>query len=308
MVDTSQQSFTRIRPVISQTKLEKQGCLLKIHPMDLHCGMLAIDDDPFLIGRESYCSLQISDDSVSRKHAKIRRDHETAEFTLTDLRSTNGTYVNDRPVRDQSIALVAGDVIRVGNHVYKYLTSDHIEAQYHEAAYTMMTHDSLTNVWNKRYFLDMLNREVCRSARSKQPLSLMMLDIDHFKQVNDKHGHLIGDEVLREFALRISNQVRTEDLLARYGGEEFIIALSGTTREQMEVVANRCLKAISYYPFNTTEGLLECTVSIGGASFLSTPAKTEVQGLIRSADRALYQAKNNGRNQIILNTFGAESE
>ena len=308
MVDTSQHSFTQIRPVISQTRRKKQGCLLKIHPMDLNCGMLAIGNDPFLIGRESYCSLQIPEDSVSRKHAEVRRDQETGQFTLTDLRSTNGTYVNDQPVGDQSVALVAGDVIRVGNHVYKYLTSDHIEAQYHEAAYTMMTHDSLTNVWNKRYFLDMFNREVARSTRSKQPLSLMMLDIDHFKRVNDKHGHLVGDEVLREFALRISNQVRTEDLLARYGGEEFIIALSGTALEQMEVVADRCLKAISNSPFNTTEGLLECTVSIGGTSFFDAPPNTETQALIRSADRALYQAKNNGRNQIVLNKFGAESE
>ena len=207
---------------------------------------------------------------------------------------------------DQPKVLRAGDTIRIGNHIFKYLTSDHIEAQYHEAAYSMMTTDSLTNAWNKRYFMDMINRELRRSVRAESPLTLLMLDMDHFKKVNDQHGHLVGDEVLREFALRLSNQLREEDLLARYGGEEFAITLIDTDLEQARVVAQRCLNSISTLPFMTTSGEISCTVSIGGATFLGRPAKTDTEELIQIADSCLYEAKEAGRNRMVINEMNAE--
>jgi len=213
MLDTGPQTFASTTPATVNVQNHKQGCLLKIHPMDLNCGMLPVGEKTFLIGREDYCSLTIEEDSVSRSHAEIRRNEQDGNFLLTDLGSTNGTFVNGELLQNEHRTLKAGDTIRVGSHVYKYLTSDHIEAQYHEAAYSMMTTDSLTNVWNKRYFLENLNRGIRRAVRSELPLTLLMLDMDHFKKVNDQHGHLIGDEVLREFALRLSNQLREEDLL-----------------------------------------------------------------------------------------------
>ncbi len=308
MIDFRQKTFTNTTalPVPSKGKkqVRKRGCLLKIHPMDLNSGLLPIGEEPFLIGREEYCSLTITEDSVSRSHAEIRLDEEGKQYLLIDLCSTNGTYLNDERFKDQYQQLQAGDTIRVGSHVYKFMTSDQIEAQYHEAAYSMMTKDSLTNVWNKRYFLDMLNREVRRSTRSKFPLTLLMLDMDHFKKVNDQHGHLIGDEVLREFALRLSHQLREEDLLARFGGEEFTITLIETDQKQAEFVARRCLKAISSAPFQTTAGKISCTVSIGGATYIGLPPDTSTERLIQSADASLYQTKKAGRNQILIREMG----
>ena len=288
MIDTGPQTYTNITPPTAATPGQKQGCLLKMHPMDLNSGMLQIGEKPFLIGREDYCNLKIDEDSVSRSHAEIRRDQESGEYLLIDSGSTNGTFLNDERLGDQHRVLQAGDTIRVGTHVYKFLTSDHIEAQYHEAAYSMMTTDSLTNVWNKRYFLDMINREFRRSLRAELPLTLLMLDMDHFKKVNDQHGHLVGDEVLREFALRLSNQLRQEDLLSRYGGEEFTITLIETGRERADIVARRCLKSISTAPFRTSAGEISCTVSIGGATFLGKSQETDTDKLIETADDSLY--------------------
>lgn len=267
MIDTGPQTFTgnSLLPVASEPK--RQGCLLKIHPLDLNIGMQRLGEKPFLIGREDYCNLKIAEDSVSRSHAEIRLDEESGGYMLFDLCSTNGTFINDQRLEDQHHPLQAGDTIRIENHVFKFLTSDHLEAQYHEAAYSMMTTDGLTNVWNKRYFLDMINREFRRSIRTETPLTLLMLDMDHFKMVNDQHGHQVGDEVLREFALRLSKQLREEDLLARYGGEEFTITLIDTNPEQANVVARRCLKSVSTTPFQTSAGEISCTVSIGGAIF-----------------------------------------
>ena len=307
MIDTGPQTFTNIAPLAGAPQGHKQGCLLQMHPMDLNSGMLPIGEKPFLFGREDYCSLKIAEDSVSRSHAEIRLDQESGEYLLIDLCSTNGTYLNEERLGDQHQVLQAGDTIRIGTHVYKYLTSDHIEAQYHEAAYSMMTTDSLTNVWNKRYFLDMINREFRRSVRNEIPLTLLMLDMDHFKKVNDQHGHLIGDEVLREFALRLSNQLRQEDLLSRYGGEEFTITLIETNSEQAGVVARRCLKSISTAPFRTTAGEISCTVSIGGATFLGQPRKSSTDNLIQAADASLYEAKKSGRNRIVIREMPAST-
>jgi len=298
MIDTGPQTFANLAPISPTPKGLNQGCLLKIHPLDFNSGMLPIGEKPFLVGREEYCSLKIDEESVSRSHAEIRLDENG--YQLIDLDSTNGTFLNGKRLGDQHHTLQAGDTIRVGNHVYKYLTSDHIEAQYHEAAYSMMTTDGLTSVWNKRYFLDTLNREIRRSARSGLPLTLLMLDVDHFKEVNDQHGHLIGDEVLREFALRLSNQLRQEDLLARYGGEEFSITLIETGLEKANIVARRCLKAISTAPFRTTAGVISCTVSIGGTTFLGQPPETSTEKLIQAADASLYKAKESGRNRIMI--------
>ena len=304
MIDTRRQPLTTFGPISFPTQGKKYGCLLKIFPMDLNSGLLSLGDKTLLIGREDYCGILINEDSVSRSHAEVRYDEESGEYLLVDLCSTNGSYLNDQHLKDQSHPLKSGDTIRVGSHVFKYLTSDNIEAQYHEAAYSMMTTDGLTNVSNKRYFLDVLKREIRRTIRAELPLSLLMLDIDHFKKINDQYGHLIGDEVLREFALRISNQLREEDLLARFGGEEFSITLIDTNRKKANVVARRCLKSISTAPFRTTAGEISCTVSIGGATFLRGPAKTTTEELIKVADASLYEAKETGRNRTVIREMG----
>ena len=158
-----------------------------------------------------------------------------------------------------------------------------------------MTKDSLTQVWNKRYLLETLARELKRRERTKRDLTLMVLDLDYFKNVNDTYGHLVGDELLRQTADRLKKTLREEDILARFGGEEFCIVLTETSEGQAEACARRCLKAIAETPFSTAAGEIAATISIG-IGIAKTP--TTCDQLIKQADDNLYKAKQLGRNRI----------
>jgi two-component system, cell cycle response regulator len=175
----------------------------------------------------------------------------------------------------------------------------------HHEAQRLSTTDPLTGLWNFRYLSMSLAREIERSTRFDRPLAVLMLDLDHFKQVNDVHGHARGDTVLRELAQRVQEQIREVDTFARYGGEEFVVVLPETTVEGAAQLAERICEAIRREPFRVEgETPLDITLSIGGAAFPdhgSTPAT-----LMRSADRALYVAKAEGRDR--WHVPGAESE
>lgn len=298
MFETESKTIMDLQVSLSPQNVQSEGCLLRIHPMDLNTGLLLFESDSYLVGREDFCDLTINQDAVSRRHCKINQK-STGEFVLTDLNSTNGTFLNEKRIGNTPYPLFAGDTIRVGSQVYKFLTTDHIEAHHYEAAYSMMTTDSLTGVLNKRYFSDMLNRELRRSARSGTPLTVLMLDLDFFKQVNDTHGHLVGDDVLREFANRMNSILREEDMVARYGGEEFVIMLNETGAEQAKVVAERCLEVVRQMPFVSGDIKIDCTVSIGGSSYAGEPKDLKPNQLIRKADEKLYEAKKSGKDKYV---------
>ena len=166
----------------------------------------------------------------------------------------------------------------------------------HHEAQRLSTTDPLTGLWNFRYLSMSLAREIERSTRFDRPLAVLMLDLDHFKLVNDVHGHARGDSVLRELAHRVQEQIREVDTFARYGGEEFVVVLPETTVEGAAQLAERICQAVRREPFlSEGEPPLDITVSVGGAAFPeqgSTPAT-----LMRSADRALYVAKGGGRDR-----------
>jgi diguanylate cyclase (GGDEF)-like protein len=166
----------------------------------------------------------------------------------------------------------------------------------HHEAQRLSTTDPLTGLWNFRYLSMSLAREIERSTRFDRPLAVLMLDLDHFKLVNDVHGHARGDSVLRELAHRVQEQIREVDTFARYGGEEFVVVLPETTVEGAAQLAERICHAVRREPFlSEGEPPLDITVSVGGAAFPeqgSTPAT-----LMRSADRALYVAKGEGRDR-----------
>jgi diguanylate cyclase (GGDEF)-like protein len=168
--------------------------------------------------------------------------------------------------------------------------------QLHNEAQRLSTTDPLTGLWNFRYLSMSLAREIERSTRFDRPLAVLMLDLDHFKLVNDVHGHARGDTVLRELASRVQEQIREVDTFARYGGEEFVVVLPETTVEGAAQLADRICQAVRREPFRVEgEEPLDITVSVGGAAFPehgSSPAT-----LMRAADRALYVAKGAGRDQ-----------
>lgn len=156
------------------------SCLVRIYPLQGIEQPVELDGKPLLIGRDECCSLTLSDDSVSRRHAVIEPVDET--HVVRDLESLNGTFVNEKRVVECE-RLMSGDRVRFGNQIFKYLNSDRIEGQYYEVVFKMMTTDGLTSVYNKRYFLETLDREISLARRSDSSLCVVMLDLDRFKSI-----------------------------------------------------------------------------------------------------------------------------
>ncbi len=170
------------------------------------------------------------------------------------------------------------------------------------------THDPLTGIWNRRAILALLERELHRSERLGTTLTVMLLDLDHFKQVNDSYGHQVGDEVLVEAASRFSTAVRGYDAVGRYGGEEFIAVLAGCQLAHAAAVAERLRSQLASTPIASRGGPLSVTTSIGVASTVGGQRAHDVDALLQAADRALYRAKEKGRDHVELASSGDDYE
>ncbi|TWT94329.1 GGDEF domain-containing protein [Neorhodopirellula pilleata] len=275
--------------------VDKEVCLVQIYPADVVRGMMLLEQDAFVIGRDPASDLVLSDHSVSRQHASISLDRDG--YYAEDLESTNGTFVNGNLIA--RCRLESGDTVQIGTFIFKFLSAGSVESHYHETIYTAMTRDGLTGTMNKRYLLESMQREIARCARQRQPLSVVMIDIDHFKSVNDSHGHLVGDEVLREFGRRLLSVCREESLLARYGGEEFSLLLSSTDGAEAIEVCQRCRAEIANTRFSTSAGPLAITASFG-IGCLPVGQPMPVTDLIKIADDRLYDAKKQGRNRVVI--------
>jgi diguanylate cyclase (GGDEF)-like protein len=290
--------ITRVGP-LTKRDVNQPGCLVLIYPPGADMGKrFELELDETVIGRGADSDLQVDRDSVSRKHAKVVRT--PTGFLVTDLGSTNGTYVNDAPVQEQ--VLRDGDKLKIGNTIFKFLSGGNIESDYHEEIYRMTIIDGLTGANNKRSFIEHLDREMARCLRHARPLSLCMLDIDHFKSINDQYGHLTGDHVLRELARRLQGRTRKEEIFARYGGEEFVVLLPEadhaaalTVAEQMRVLIER-----EHFFFDGDE--MAVTISLGVATLEPTgenEPKPDPDVFIKAADDNLYKAKRAGRNRVV---------
>ena len=271
------------------------ACLVQIYPTGPHMGSrYALSEGSFVLGRDAASNIALADEAVSRHHAILRFDG--GGYQVTDLTSTNGTFVND--VRVASQKLRDGDYLRLGTHIFRFLASGNLEAQYHEEIYRLTIIDALTGTFNKRFFLEHLDQEVARSARFGRPLSLLMLDIDWFKAVNDRLGHLGGDHALREVAACIRKSLRREDLFARYGGEEFGVVAPETPGGQAVILAERLRESVARHTFRYGEEDFQVTISLGVGSVADDQPLAATQ-LIRQADEKLYQAKQAGRNRVM---------
>ena len=282
-------------PLFAEAPNDGTGSLVQIYPAGGSCGMWHLDRSETHIGRGYGCEVYLEDDAASRRHAAIQQDDEG--YLLVDLNSTNGTFVNNEPV--QQHRLMAGDRIRIGTHILKYLSADHIELQYHETVFKMTTRDGLTEAFNRQYMTEFLERELSRSAERERPVSVGLLDIDFFKQVNDQHGHLAGDEVLREVSRRASHVLHAGDLYARFGGEEFCVVFCESDSEEATRLAQSILNAIEETPFPTISGDLSITASFGVATWHgSKDQEVSVESLLKASDEKLYEAKETGRNRV----------
>jgi len=269
----------------------KEACLVVIYGQDL--GRKYNLESPTLVfGRSSKCDVQIDQESVSRAHSKIMNQGKT--IRIRDLGSTNGTYVNDEQIEERTLA--DGDLIKIGRTIFKFLSGGNIERAYHEEIYRLTTVDGLTQIFNKRYFMESLEREIARSSRYRRQLTLVMFDIDHFKRINDTYGHLAGDQVLKSLASTIKAKIRSEDLFARYGGEEFSIVLpeiDGFNAQQFAEKIRHIVEITDYF-FEGTK--IPVTISMGVA--VLDAETSDVASLIKKSDERLYEAKKAGRNCV----------
>jgi diguanylate cyclase (GGDEF)-like protein len=159
------------------------------------------------------------------------------------------------------------------------------------------THDVLTGAFNRRTVLEGLQRELSRAQREGTSVGVILMDLDHFKLINDTHGHPMGDMVLREAVYRLQRELRSHDLLGRYGGEEFLIVLPGCPIAETVTVAERLRQRLASEPIKLSEGQILVTGSFGVAS--STADSENVEALIQTADASLYRAKHEGRNRVV---------
>jgi diguanylate cyclase (GGDEF)-like protein len=266
------------------------ACIIVIYGPELG-KRVQLGTAPFEIGRSSKNDLFLDQESVSRHHARITFDG--THYWVQDLNSTNGTFVNDEAVREQRLR--DGDQLRVGRSILKFMTGENIELHYHEEIYRLMTVDGLTQVFNRRYFNEALEREFNRSRRYERALSLILLDIDHFKRVNDTHGHLAGDQLLRQIASAVKPKLRREDVFARTGGEEFGILLPEIALDGARLIAEKVRRIVESTPLRFEQLVIPCTISLGVAMRGDEPSGEE---LYKRADMRLYEAKAGGRNRV----------
>jgi diguanylate cyclase (GGDEF)-like protein len=189
--------------------------------------------------------------------------------------------------------------LQVGKRI---MTLQHELIQAREDLRFQATHDALTGIWSRAAILDLLGRELQRGVRSSSSTGILMIDLDHFKKINDTHGHLSGDAVLKEAAQRINLSVRSYDFTGRYGGEEFLAVLSNCSPDDLRIVAERMRCAIANTPICSESTTVAITVSIGGAVTSNATADLE---LLSVADAALYEAKRNGRNRVEIGSCDA---
>jgi two-component system cell cycle response regulator len=276
---------------ITERPVAQEACLVVIYGLDLG-KKYNLDKNTVIVGRSSKCDIQVDQESISRNHAKLLNSGKI--ISLRDLGSTNGTYVNDKLIEETTLR--DGDLIKIGRTIFKFLSGGNIENAYHEEIYRLTTVDGLTQVYNKRYFMENLERELSRCHRYGRDLSLLIFDIDHFKSINDTFGHLAGDHVLKQLAELVKNNIRREDFLARYGGEEFAIILPEIDHARAMVMGEKVRKLVEVEEFVFEDTHMPTTVSVGVATV--DDSITEAAELIKRADTNLYEAKSAGRNRV----------
>jgi diguanylate cyclase (GGDEF)-like protein len=250
-----------------------------------------------VIGRGRGATIRIDDEGVSRSHAKLST--RGLEVLVEDLQSANGTRVNGERLKARRL-LKDGDKITLGSTtIMKFTYGDDLEENFQRNLLDAALRDALTKAFNKGYFLDRLKTELSFATRHEVPLSLVMLDVDHFKKINDTFGHPAGDEVLVKLASAVRENIPKEAVFARYGGEEFAVLCRKVTVADAGVLAERLRREISAMLVEYEGKRIAVTMSAGVAGVPSVTA-SGADKLIAAADAALYEAKKQGRNCVVL--------
>jgi len=258
--------------------------------------MYKLDKAQLVIGRGDKAGLRLTDDGISRDHARIVR--EAGQLILEDMGSTNGTFCNGSRVTRQ--ALAEGDKILLGSAtILKFSYHDKLDEAFQRQMSESALRDGLTRAYNKRYFGERIESEMQYSLRHTAPLSLIFLDIDHFKAINDLQGHQAGDQVLTQLATLVTTMLGEDEIFARYGGEEFAIIARGMDLARAKSLAERVRASVQTHPFAHEGTALPVTISVG-ISYAPGLGITTAVDLVARADEALYAAKRAGRNRVCV--------
>ena len=275
---------------------------------------IPLERDEVILGRALEADVRVNDARASRLHARIttERDGDTGftRYRITDLGSTNGTLVNGQLITDA--LLQDGDKIVIGEHLLRFDMLDEIDREFQRQIHRLLAHDELTGLLTGKSFFSELRREAARAEAESRPFCVLMMDIDHFKKVNDTYGHLVGNQTLEEVGAVIMRSLRAGDVAARFGGEEFAAFLLDAQYAQGLVAAERVRAGVEEHAFPITRhGSADLgpqthyiTISIGVAAY-PDDARDPIE-LVELADTALYRAKREGRNRVCAYSSAAE--
>jgi two-component system, cell cycle response regulator len=257
----------------------------------------SLSDEVMTIGRGADCALMFDDSTLSRVHARLRREGD--EFVLEDAGSLNGSFVNLQ--RRARVALSHGDRLRFGSGVSLQFQLVNVEEELViTRMYQAAVLDGLTGLTNRSAFDQRLEAELAHAVRHERELTVLLIDIDHFKRVNDMHGHLAGDEVLRTISKLLAREVRCEDLAARFGGEEFVVIARDVPTPGAITLAERLRNAVQVQSVAFEDLTISVTISIGVANLSGLRCEPTASALLAAADKALYAAKDSGRNRVAV--------
>lgn len=249
------------------------------------------------IGRSPSATHRLDEPSVSSSHVRVIRAGD--RYVLVDEQATNGTFVNGARVTEP-LPLSDGDRVQLGPLiVLRFALVNEAEEASLKMVYESAHRDGLTGVFNRKHFEERLIAELAYAERHGKELSVILLDLDHFKDVNDKYGHLAGDQVLRTAASIIARGSRAEDVVARYGGEEFVQVVRDVAAGSALGIAERTRLAVAEATTDIGGRSISLTVSGGVASLSCCRGRRDRDALLRVADERLYRAKVAGRNRIV---------
>jgi diguanylate cyclase (GGDEF)-like protein len=297
MDDSDRTQIRELKDLIGPAKPEARQAYLLVMAGSEMGHIHAIHGTTTVIGRARTAQLVIEDAGVSRNHVEVLTSPEGIVM-VKDLGSTNGSLLNGTPLSAEPVPLKDGDRIQVGTSVLlKFSYGDHLDETFQKHLYSSAVRDGLTDAYNKRYLAERMEQEFANASRHKTPLSIVVMDLDHFKSINDTHGHACGDYVLKTIARAISKTMRKEEVFARYGGEEFVVLLRETDLSKAGIFGLRVLKLVADTPLEWEGKRFRVTVSMGVAS-TSHGSFDSVAALFERADQLMYQAKRGGRNRI----------
>ncbi len=303
-VGKSDPTHARVDSERKSSRGERRPALVSLRG-ELLAVPIPLERDEVILGRALEADVRINDLRASRLHARINielnPDSGEVQCKITDLDSTNGTFVNGQLLTER--VLSEGDKIAIGDHLFRFDMLDEIDREFQQQIHRLLSHDELTGLLSSKSFFSELRREAARAEVESRPFCVLMMDLDHFKAVNDSFGHLVGSQTLAAVGAVIKKALRAGDVGARFGGEEFAAFLLDADYAQALVAAERVRSALEHHQFNAVRRessaeseIYHLTISIGVAAF-PDDARDPIQ-LVELADSALYRAKRSGRNRI----------